>query len=480
VFYAFALFVFLFKFINMRLAFSILVAFISLQMPLAGVAAILPAEGAVLHYRLVGFSFPADEMATSYRLEIFDSSINSLPIVTKEANSNKIIAVVPEFGKKYAWRIKYLKKKKVIATGEPHYFSVNANPFSGKTVSRVVVVDSASKYRDMLLFFDNTRSLYNMDGEPLWYLPVIPGITDTGAGIIRDIKLTSTGTITFLTTKNVYEMDYYGNITWSGPKEGNINGNELEQYHHDFTRLSNGNYMTIRNQLVIAKGNELAADTAKDKGKVKTPCGTIIEYSPQKEVVWSWNSCDYVGAGDQTSHFNAIYFDEKRKAVYSSYRNLSKVLKAEYPSGRVLAQYGNGMFYYQHNCNMNSDGDFILFNNNFNSFLPQAERSNTIPVVTVFKEPQHPGDSLQKIWAFKTDIDTLVKPMSSGGGSVRELDKGDYLVCTGLPGRNFIVSKDKKVLWNVLVEQFEGNWKPFQGYRISPVQTQDLDKLLFR
>ena len=114
--------------------------------------------------------------------------------------------------------------------------------------------------------------------------------------------------------------------------------------------------------------------------------------------------------------------------------------------------------------------------------LPTAEREkDCVPAVVVFKEPNAEDKTLQKIWEFKTDIDTFTKPMSSGGGSVRELDKGDYLVCTGLPGRNFIVSADKKILWNVVTWQKEkGEWKPASGYRISPIRKEELPKILFK
>jgi hypothetical protein len=124
----------------------------------------------------------------------------------------------------------------------------------------------------------------------------------------------------------------------------------------------------------------------------------------------------------------------------------------------------------------------MMFNNNYNMQLPENERTkNCVPSVVIFKEPATADDTLTKIWEFSCGIDTLVNPMSPSGGSVVELDKGDYLVCAGMPGRAFIVSKDKKLLWHVLSEKYiNGAWKPAAIYKISPVKKQDLEKLLFR
>lgn len=467
---------------------------------LEAVAQVMPKEGDSLHYRLISFQVSEQPKATGYKLEIFafnTSKAKSLlvkPILTQQEKTNKIIVTVPAFGKQYVWRVLYLNGKNAIGKSETYSFVVRENPYSNKEVARVDVINAATKYKDMLVFFDNTRSLYNMQGEPVWFLPHIPGVNDTGIHVVRDIKLTKDNTITFLTNKNVHEIDYYGHVLWSGPNDGKVSGKAAEQYHHEVTKLSNGHYLTIGDKFVPSErvGKPDTTSILPTNKGPQTPCGTLIEYNAKNEIVWTWNSCDYIKAGDLITHFNAFYLDEKNKVFYTSYRNIGRIIKAEYPSGRVLAQYGydinndgsvlTGNIFSQHNCNLNSDGNLILFNNNFKMHLSTAEREkDCVPAVVVFKEPTAENKTLQRIWEFKTDIDTFTKPMSSGGGSVRELDKGDYLVCTGLPGRNFIVSKDKKILWNVVTWQKEKDeWKPASGYRISPIRKEELPKILFK
>jgi hypothetical protein len=444
------------------------------------VAQLWPKEGAALHYRLIGFTVPAAEKGTTYQLDIYTEGSNK-PIISERSSTNHITATVPKFGASYSWQVKYLKNGKPTKTIK-HKFTTLPNPYIDSPRSRLVIIDTATQYQDLLIFFDNTRTLYNMRGEALWFLPVIKNITDSSAVMIRDIKISPQGTITFLTNKNVYEIDYNANILWQGPIDSPVNGHRITQYHHQLTRRPNGNYMTIGN-LEIKN-----ADTTKGTQS----CGTLIEYTPDSKLAWTWSVCDHLGEGDATTHFNSFYLDEERKVFYTSHRNISRVIKAEYPSGKTLAHYGSdykrdgstsgkGLFYSQHNAGINSNGDLILFNNNFNMDYGWKERNDTsVPTVLVLKEPATAKDTITKLWEFTTNIDTFTRPLSTGGGSITELNPGDYLVCTGLPGRNFIVSKDKKVLWNVITMHFDKTWKPLQGYRISPLYPNDVQKLLFK
>jgi hypothetical protein len=459
-----------------------------LCLPLTCFADVFPADGAVLHYRLVGFTVPAKQGMTAYKLEVFD---NQRKIITKESKSPRIIATLPAFGKAYSWRIAYLQNGKIRGYSSKYQFSVSKNPYSDTTLSRLRIIIKATKYKDMLVFFDNTKTLYNMQGEALWFLPIIQGITDSTVGQIRDIKLTKDGTITFITPKSGYEIDYQGNILWATPNDGRISRKKAEQFHHEFTKLSNGNYMIIGDRF-IDQEPVYTNDTGKSSVKSQATCGIIIEYNTVKDTIWTWASCYHMSSIALNTHFNAFWFDEKNKVIYTSYRNLAMIIKTAYPSGKILTRYGmgdthypemrggNGQFFAQHNCSINSDGNLMLFNNNYKMHLPAGEREkDCVPTVAIFKEPTSDADTLEKIWEFSCGIDSQAVNMSQGGGSVRELDKGDYLVCTGHPGRNFIVSKDKKILWHVISEVYDKGWKPSNVYRTSTVRQSEVRKMLF-
>lgn len=444
-------------------------------------AQVHPADGASLHYRLIGFTFPADDKATDYEIVVFEKA-GMKRVAAATSEFNRIIATVPEFGKTYQWQVKYYKKKRLINTSPLHEFKVAANPFSNPEMAEMVIIDSAKKYKDMMMFFDNARTLYNMSGQPLWFLPVIPGITDSTQGVIRDMKLTKDGTITLITKKNIHEIDYDGHVLWSGPNDGSFSGDTTENYHHQFDKLPNGHYMVIADEMTKRTGTP----NANNEVQILNNCGSLVEYNADKKVVWSWNSCEHLHQDDLSLHFNSFFLDEQKKVFYTSFRNVSRVVKAAYPSGKVLAQYGeyatgDTLFYAQHNVGINSDSNMILFNNNFIMHYPESQNNkNRVSSIIEFKEPSKPGDSLIKLWEFSCDIDDKAEHIASGAGSITELDKGDYLVCMGRINRTFIVSKDKEILWNVLTVVHHEGLVSNEQYRVSPVYPKDLTKLLFR
>ncbi len=47
-----------------------LLFFFFAAMPIRLAAQVLPKDGSSLHYRIIGFSFPADKKATDYKIEI--------------------------------------------------------------------------------------------------------------------------------------------------------------------------------------------------------------------------------------------------------------------------------------------------------------------------------------------------------------------------------------------------------------------------
>lgn len=482
-------------------------------------AQVFPNDGDALHYRLIGFTFPEREKATQYTLEIYeyhtikDGSNETVKLLEKTDSTNRIIATVPSFGKKYMWRVKCLRKNRVIHTTRDYYFSIKPNPFSDTSATRVIILDSASRYQDMLVFFDNTRSLYNMNGEAVWYLPEIKGVTDMNMNSVRDMKLTGDGTITFLTNTNIFEITYSGQVLWSGPNDGKVSGDTSEYYHHEFTKLVNGHYLAASSKLIMRKVPDQVSsssyrgrDTEMRNGRryTKISCGTLIEYDSAGNILWTWNSCDHLTDEDlftplengivrPYTHLNGFYLDLERQVFYASFRDINRIIKAKYPSGEVLAQYGenftggaqvkgHGMFYAQHSCRINADGNLYFFNNNhLTRATPRNNSQDRISTVLVLKEPMYPADTPLKIWEFKCDIDTYAKAFSPGGGGVYELTHGDYLVCMGASNRNFIVSNDKRMLWNVIIQfrNDDGAWNPLSGYRISAVEAKDIRKLLF-
>lgn len=459
-----------------------------------------PADGDTVNYRMVGFKVPEKKNITGYILEVHeylvrdDGTIHTKFLFEQQSDKNKIVATVPAFGKSYKWQVKYLQKEKVTDSTGFNIFSVGSIAYTDTNKYRMRIVTNKLGGRDYFLFVDGTRTMYDMNGNALWYLPNIPGIVDDNT-ILRDIKVTPFNTITFLTSKNAFEIDYDGNVLWTAPNDGKISGDSSERYHHEFTRLKNGNYMVAGLKYIqkdIPENTPLPNNKTgigKRNGKAynEIPYATLIEYDYMKKIVWVWlsevhftNADLFVLSPDANSfrsntHMNAFFFNEEEKTIYTSHRNINRIVKIAYPSGKVLANYGedyngeieisgHGMFYGQHSCRINSKGQLYLYNNNHQ--VGDTSRSN-ISSVAIFKEPVYSTDTLEKLWEFNCDIDTLTSSFTIGGGSVEELKTQDIIVCMAF-GRNFIVSKSHQVLWDSIIEEaIESNkWKVYQqGYR---------------
>ena len=494
-----------------------------------------PKEGRVLNYRLIGFSFPQVQDFSNCTLEVAignqttKSDFKKNIILSLKAEKNRLIGEVPYFGQEYTWRIRCSNNGNDSISNVFHHFKTGMTRTVDSNYVRVIIFKEAEKYQDAHVFLDGTGVLYDMKGHPVWYLPGKDSIGADG-----DIKLTPQGTITFMSekvNKNIYEINYDGDTLWTGPNKGEISGEKVELYNHEFTRLGNGHYMVLGEQrvpwLFIKDTNKKRiAAHSKDGNHLNTPpdqlnpaFGTIIEYDQSGKIVWSWQSSSFFTKCDSNLlkrintnyhptakkefaldvHQNAFYFDEKEKVVYLSYRGISTVLKVKYPEGTVLNVYGQlaedfgtetgtEWFCGQHSIKISQDGYMYLFNNNkCNAGAP--------PTVIMMQQPTTPDGKLKKVWEFNCANDDVIdqkqkEPLEPGyanglklnpqipqvitfdrGGNVVELpDKSIFVDECGKVGKLFIVNRDKQVIWSAFPESFGSEmhiWNAVTNYRAS-------------
>lgn len=472
-----------------------------LLMPGLVKASVLPVEGSTINYRLAGFTASSLPQAQYYRLEIAsgthyaDNEFEKRIIISYEDTSKKMIQLLPEFGKSYTWRISGMNKKrskKIVATQLCH-FSTGSVPEIDTTKNRLRILNAAVAHKDMLLVTDNMAVMYNALGDPIWYLPELKNATQKNMRY-RDLKPTIDGTFTALCSDGIYEFDYDGNILWQGPLNKTPKTDGVEYYHHDFTKLPNGHYMVLTNELIKKK---IPSDLSMfDDNKVGTKdsilnivAGAIAEYDNDGNIVWQWRSSDkftdeeYLspkpgrGRLEPNMHMNGFWFDDKTKEIYVSFRNVNTVMKISYPSGKVICRYGfnKHLFKGQHTPLITTDGKLLLFNNN--ATLQQPGEVSYVARYTM------QDCLLEKEWEFGCDIDTNAKVGTMVGGSVKELSNGDILVSVGNTGRFFIVSPQKKILWNTIAEnRMDGNeyWVPSSEYRTSYLEMTQLPRFIFR
>jgi hypothetical protein len=212
--------------------------------------------------------------------------------------------------------------------------------------------------------------------------------------------------------------------------------------------------------------------------------GTLIEYDSEGKICWSWNSEKYFPDIDiyyslendenfivdpahhriyDPSHINGFYLDEYNDILYISVKNMSRIIKLDRKTGKILACYGakypsgqaiyaNGFFQYLHAPILLPDGNIMVFNNN--NLEKSSKPINTSSVV-IFSQPKSERDSSKKIWEFLCNFDSLYKSYSFRTGNSIFLENSDIIVNMGDPvSRIFQVTKDKKIVWDCYTEKF--------------------------
>lgn len=478
-------------------------------------AQVLPREGSGLHYRLIGFSVPAAAKSSKYTLELAYGYINSLDsfrkkvIKTQQSEFSRLVVEVPLFGAQYTWRI---TGKGVLQSGL-HHFSTSSSEIVDTSHLRLRIIDPATTYKDGYVFLDGNKALYDMSGNPVWFLPERT-IKSAGGGGISDLKMSPYGTITFLSGQKAFEINYDGDILWKIPDEVLKKQAMQENCHHEFTRLGNGNYMVLGSEMcempaAIDAGAQIDG-SAKDsfsgtqttnRATVRVPFGTVVEYDTKGNVVWTWKSSEYFEKSDLVNykpehgndivdiHENAFFFDEAEQVIYISFKNISRIVKVKYPEGTVLNAYGetykagvpakgNDLFCYQHACKRSQIGCLFLFNNNGCS-------PGKAPKIKMLQEQKVDVAPLKKIWEYQCTIDDNYPQSAPSGGNVIELpDRSLFVAMAGPYSKLFIVNMNKQVLWSALPEIWNSNekkWLAYGQYRASIIaDAQKLETLIWQ
>ena len=466
-------------------------------------AQVIPSEGSALSYRLIGFSLPKMQKAAN-TLQIAlgnynnEDSFKKHIISSSVTKQSRVIATVPYFGSRYTWRTVTRDSKSTTTTSSLHHFSTMTVPEVNPDSMRLRIIDSAVQHKDDYVFLDGNKVLYDMKGNPVWYFPNIEDLPRATTRP-RDLKITPFGSISFLADDLIYEISYTGDILWKGPVHHNIRKDSAHLsnlHHHEFTRLSSGHYMALAferslwdlgTSLDSTVFSALHGKIKRENGEYyqKIMFGAVVEFDAQGNLLWKWNSGDYFKNSDlyshrmaynlfdlDNTHENAFYFDERNQVIYVSFRDINRIVKIQYPSGKVLNTYGalytpggpaylvNGLFCGQHNCRLSQDGYLYMFNNNLCN-----PKSN--PTILMLREPVTEKDSLQKVWEYVCPMDEVHENKQAGilfnsGGSVAELADSSFFVCMGSAyGKVFIVNRDKALLWCAQPEKWDitnGKW----------------------
>ena len=250
----------------------------------------------------------------------------------------------------------------------------------------------------------------NEEGEVVWYYQ-----SDSR---IAGIDTLANGNIFFHTARfSPVEIDLLGNEIrrWGaakGPRPmppGSIPVDAVT-LHHQPEELPNGNFLSMEAVPKMIDNYYTSEHDAGAPRKTQKVMGDrIIEFNPKGEVVWRWDSFDYLdpfkigydtfwsywevrgfpGAVDWT-HGNGVHYDLRDDSIIASFRNLSAVVKIDRKTKQIkwilardigwspelrkklLRPIGENFQFtsHQHNPRVTPDGNVVIFNNNVHQAIP--------------------------------------------------------------------------------------------------------------
>ncbi len=437
-----------------------------------------PAEAAVLNYTQVLFETEEVPGAERYLFQL--TQVEDMLMTEWQQWDSTHVTIINhlKFGGIYRWKVQaYNSEGTMIHETEERHFSIGRILSVDPETYRFRIINhGAHEVLPGVIFLDKNGVAINRKGEPVWYLPPIErGLREDR---LRDLKMTGNGTLTFLTLRKCVEINIDGSRVWTTPANSSVSHDSTEFYHHEFTKLPNGNF------IVLGKSYEMKSLQLDDLSIDKIPVSVVIEYNPQGDTVWTWSSRTYVQDddllkvgkkvfyGNTFGHSNSLAVSEDNQQIYVGFRDLNAVLVVDRNTRKVLRSYGDkipsdttkaaiGFFRKQHAATPLGDGNILVFNND--------DRGRASSVV-VFSETG-PGKEPSKIvWEFSCAFDSLMSAASDRMGNAQNLPDGHFLVNMGNVARLFEVTQEKEVVWDCLPETWNsdsGKWTPLSNYRLN-------------
>lgn len=165
---------------------------------------------------------------------------------------------------------------------------------------------------------------------------------------------------------------------------------------HDFKRLSDGNYAIFGISDSIFDLSAFTFNGTPGSSTTICKCNIIEILDPSNNLIWEWNSCDYIhpsegydhygyNAGNYDyAHFNSIHEDNDGHLLVS-FRHLNAVVKINRIAGNIIWRLGGKLndftftndtgFSGQHCAERNPSGNISLLDNGNMSATPMTSRA---------------------------------------------------------------------------------------------------------
>ena len=420
---------------------------------------IAPIDESNLNYTHVLFEWMQIEGADSYEIQISDDT-NFTNILTSVTSESLIYIEknVIDWSSQYYWRVRGINSQSNFNSDWSETFSFSTTQKRSDASSEFYSQDDYNEGITIFSsFLDYFSAAIDQDGNELW-----------NTGDTNLVYYTNNYGQLYGTQFSANDSDLPGvkfslgsEILWSDTGEAYV--------HHDFFELPNGNFMGldehIENGPIPTDIDFITLLTLQALGYTADGITNefpwvgdkIIEWNEDGDIIWSWNAFDHLshpqdydmiggswaevvsnGGKFDWTHANALWFSQNESAIYISSRNLSRIIKINYPSGDIVWQMGLDMpsgdvgcgidlnFSFQHSLEVLENGNILFLDNgNLSTVLYNADYPTTRAFEVAVSDTNE-GCNVTTIWEYALPQELF----GSFSGNVQKLDNGNYLVTT--------------------------------------------------
>lgn len=448
-------------------------------------AKMLPENGAVLTQTHIMFEYDQVPGATKYQVIIKqNNAINKASEMTfTSASLACLVTEGLQFGSEYSWRAEALRSGKIISSSPWQQFSIAWSQKIDTSFVQYHITHAGKKaYHNDLLFIDHLGALITRTGEPVWYFPEDKLPPSNDQFNFRAMRMTRDGTITFIYNGKAMDRGIDGFPLWDAPLNTDLSGAEVETYHHDLKKLTDGTYM------VCGYHFENEPGYYDEKLQCHVRYNTLLQFNSSGSLVWFWNEQKHVNksvifrnfTSTETeiagTHLNGFDLNPTDSSIILSFRNTSEVMKIDMNNfGKVVHTWTGPYspknanneinFSSQHGPSVTPEGHIIIYNNNINNDRASDKVNN--PKVLIVSNPGKNKPSV-KLWEYEMVWDKRPEGVQGKEGYAMMLPNKNILINTGGAERMLEVTPAKKIVWECTYQKYDSAalvWKPFNNYR---------------
>lgn len=433
-----------------------------------------PANGSKLCQTQIMFEWDQVKGANTYEINIWakgSSPYKKLRLKARTPHLSFLATDSLAFGESYEWQVKAWQGSTLLSAGSQYHFDVLTSPQVEANFFKTKIFSMGKQTND-LLFLDQRGIAIDKTGRPVWFLPLF---TDTLSSlIIRDLEITSFGTVTYLDKYGAHEKTLDGTPYWNGPDDGRVSGYSAEGYHHDLKKHADGSYTVCGSSYPINKNGKRETDAAAIK------FNTLIHYNTDGSIGWSWDEQEallkdslfkQIAHAKNAGHLNGFAFSQNPQYVWLSFKNYSDVWLLDTKQGKMITSLKKSVgkaaiFQQQHGPFVTKENSLLIYNNNIGDDR-EAEKAIRHPSIMLFS-CENKFKTIKLKWECTVKSDSFPNGIAGKEGYASQTANGNFLVCTG--GANYAVefSLTKKKVWEGYFYsrmKQDTNWHPLANYR---------------